>query len=184
MVVSTVARWPKSAEIACSKRASLSSMTAPQPRAAGRSSSRSSARGRRARRRTGRGRRRRGRKGQGFSGTGPWHFPGFGVMAAEAGPFAELLARAAPFAADFGPILPVIKSKKARPRPFPKRIGVGTYRPHPLAFWRPGCLLRKPLGREHRRGRRVGSTRFDLRFLPRRAMAYRGVEQPGSSSGS
>ena len=79
-------------------------------------------------------------------------------------------------------ILAVTKSSKVASQPFPKRACVGTYPSHPKAFVR-GCLLRKP-----RDGlaalRALAKDVSALGFSARRATVYRGVEQPGSSSGS
>src|SRR5437016_490116 len=56
----------------------------------------------------------------------------------------ELLARALVFD-PFWPDPAVINPQKTPPRPFPKRVSVGTYRSHLGALAR-GCLLRKPFG--------------------------------------
>src|SRR5262249_28456678 len=72
--------------------------------------------------------------------------PSLPLQHSKASPFAAVLARAH----GFGPIWrvsAVTKTKKAALWPFPKRVGVGTYRPHPLAL-AAGCLLRKPWGRK------------------------------------
>src|SRR5262249_45257493 len=56
--------------------------------------------------------------------------------------FAADLASAHGFWDDFGR-LGCHKNEKSRSKPFPKRVSVGTYRPHPPAL-AAGCLLRKP----------------------------------------
>ena len=79
-------------------------------------------------------------------------------------------------------VMAVIKSPKDRSRAFPKPLGVGTYRSHPRAFARvafSGSLRTRLIGALGR-----GPDSFQARFFRRRATVYRGVEQPGSSSGS
>src|SRR5665213_186351 len=142
IAVSVLLRWPKSAEIACSKRVSFSE-TAARSRAsrsrriasvgAGvvRDSSnmawKASSRARCAGLLTG------------WSMAFPscslvpfpqgWAFAGFLARVARSGRVCHRRA--------------VIKSRKDRSRAFPKRAHIGTYPPHPGALAR-GCLLRKP----------------------------------------
>src|ERR1700748_697270 len=54
-------------------------------------------------------------------------------MRLEAGPLPEFWQEPARFER-FSHNLGVIKSKKAGTKPFPKRGGVGTYRPHPIGI--------------------------------------------------
>jgi hypothetical protein len=46
-------------------------------------------------------------------------------------------------------VLAVIKSSKVVPKPFPKRVSVGTYASHPRAF-RPGLPSQEAFGRDWR----------------------------------
>ncbi len=100
---------------------------------------------------------------------------------AQASSFAELLAREA-ILTPIPDIWPVTKSKKDRSKPFPNQFLVDTYPPHPKGTARWGRLLRK-LIRTDRRGYRLARPRPRLPDN-RHATLYRGVEQPGSSSGS
>ena len=117
-----------------------------------------------------------------LSGTGPWQFP---VGRAQTRCFAGA-AKARPLrnfwqeCCDLRPILAHFrchKIEKSGPQPFPKRTGVGTYRPHPPAL-AAGCLLRKPFGTEDRRGCRVGSTPFRHGFLSK---ARNGLSRGGAA---
>ena len=166
------ARWPKSAEIACSKRASLLRDRGAQPRqpvepdiaARRRDRPRSSNMGVEG---VVQGGQRRG-----FSGAGPWHFPVLEGMIRKgpkrpsgrimpkqsdvlagghrkAPPYRNFWQEAA-ISGHFWPVLPVIKTKKGSPQPFPKRTCVGTYRLAPAGFSPrvafSGSLLERKIG--------------------------------------
>src|SRR3981189_2742813 len=75
-------------------------------------------------------------------------------------------------------VLTVIKPRKDRSRAFPKQSCVGTYAPHPRA------LARVAFSGSLRTGSAPPALDRSFRFFRRRATVYRGVEQPGSSSGS
>ena len=75
-------------------------------------------------------------------GFGRWHVPIVGW--AEAGPLWNFWQGELVFD-QFWPDPAVTNPQKTPPRPFPKRVGVGTYRSRLRALAR-GCLLRKPFG--------------------------------------
>src|SRR3981189_1962981 len=70
------------------------------------------------------------------------------------------------------------QTRKNRERAFPKQSCVGTYAPHPRA------LARVAFSGSLRTGSAPQALAKSFRFFRRRATVYRGVEQPGSSSGS
>ena len=78
--------------------------------------------------------------------------------------------------------LAVIKTGKGGWWAFPKQVRVGTYRSHPGAL--PGVTFRKPPERFDRRPRALAASVSETGFSEGEAKVYRGVEQPGSSSGS
>jgi hypothetical protein len=152
-LVSTAERWPKSAEIACRKRSSLSATTVRSR--ASRSSRSASAGAGSARERAATawklsasaasGAPARGRSKVLFKAVLPKSAFRLCFVAAS-WRFVELLASVWQTGRNPRP-LAVIKSKKTSPQPFPKAVRVGTYPLHPTGFAR-GCLPRKPSGRE------------------------------------
>src|SRR5579871_5387235 len=187
MVVSTAARWPKSAEIACSNRASFSSIATRSRRSRsilmsqdGNGSVRDAAswawKASSSADKAGLFRdwsmafplwlsfaslgacpAEALAKAEGEVGSHRRCDPGEGALHESrpdfgtGSPFAAILARAKAFR-PISAHLPVTKTKKAPPTPFPKRTGIGTYAPRPRPQRLAGCLLRKPFGTEDRRG--------------------------------
>jgi hypothetical protein len=76
-------------------------------------------------------------------------------------------------------IFAVTKSSKVTRRLFPKQAGVGTYRPRPQGQ-RPRVAFSGSLWTEAAPSGVVSA----VSAFSKRARIYRGVEQPGSSSGS
>ena len=163
MVVSIAARWPKSAEIACSKRASFSATAARSraqpvdPHVAARQ------RARRARRRTGRGRRRRGRTEGGLFRDWSMAFPRcLACWWPQAGPlrnFWQERAYLRPFSHD----LACHKiEKSALANPFQSGAAL-VHTARTRSALAPGCLLRKPFETESAR-QAASFDRFEKAF--------------------